>query len=374
MSLLEIRKLNVDFRISGDVLHAVKNLDAIVNQSETVSMVGESGSGKSVLVSAVFGILEKNSSVDGEILFGGRDLLSIPRKEFDLIRRKELVLIPQNVSQAWDPMMRIGDQMREFMTNAGIPEQDVPGIAKDYLSQCGFEDPRQIMDTYPHRLSGGMSQRAMIAMCMSVEPSLVVADEPTKGIDESAKEGILDLLTSEKWGSSLLMITHDIGSASRCKRIMVMYAGRCVESGNTAEVLENPLHPYTKGLIGSDPRRGLNPIPFASRDLFPGECSFGNRCSLRDDGCDNSLFVVDGREVRCRHAGGRRSDQGVQAQGLGAQEGRRLGQHDRGQGRDCGAGRPFWLGEIHRRDDGYEASRAQLRPDPAGRGRRHGHV
>ena len=199
------------------------------------------------------------------------------------------------------------------MTNAGIPEPDIPGLAKDYLSRCGFEDPRQIMDTYPHRLSGGMSQKAMIAMCMSVEPSLVIADEPTKGIDESAKEGILDLLVSDKWGSSLLMITHDIGSASRCKRIMVMYGGRCVESGRTAEVLGDPLHPYTKGLIGSDPRKGLHPIPFASRDLFPGECSFGNRCSLRDDGCDDSLFTINGREVRCRHAGGRRSDQDIQA-------------------------------------------------------------
>ena len=351
MSLLEIKKLNVGFRIGDTVLRAVKDLDVSVDSGETVSMVGESGSGKSVLVSAVFGILEKNSSVDGEILFEGRDLLSIPRKEFDLIRRKELVLIPQNVSQAWDPMMRIRDQMREFMTNAGIPEQDVPGIAKDYLSQCGFEDPKQIMDTYPHRLSGGMSQRAMIAMCMSVEPSLVIADEPTKGIDESAKDGILDLLTSERWGSSLLMITHDIGSASRCKRMMVMYAGRCVESGRTAEVLENPLHPYTKGLIGSDPRKGLNPIPFASRDLFPGECSFGNRCSLRDDRCDDGLFVVDGREVRCRHAGGRRSDQDLQAQGLGAQKGRGLGQPDRGQRRDGWAGRAFRLRKVHRRDD-----------------------
>ena len=374
MSLLEIKGLNVRFRIGDDILHAVKDLDVVVNPSETVSMVGESGSGKSVLVSAVFGILERNSSVDGEILFKGRDLLSTPRREFDLIRRKELVLIPQNVSQAWDPMMRIGDQMREFMTNAGVPEQDVPRISKDYLSQCGFEDPKLITDTYPHRLSGGMSQRAMIAMCMSVEPSLVIADEPTKGIDESAKEGILDLLVSERWSSSLLMITHDIASASRCRRMMVMYGGRCVESGDTAEILKDPLHPYTKGLIGSDPRRGLNPIPFASRDLFPGECSFGNRCILRNDGCDDSLFLVNGREVRCRHAGGRRSHQDIQAQGLGAQEGRRLGQHGRGQGRDRGAGRPFGLREIHRRDDDDEAAGAQLRPDPAGRGRRNRHA
>ena len=266
MSLLEIRKLNVDFRIGNSVLRTVKDLDVSVDPGETVSMVGESGSGKSVLVSAVFGILEKNSSVDGEILFGGRDLLSIPRKEFDLIRRKELVLIPQNVSQAWDPMMRIGGQMREFMTNAGIPEQEVLGKSKDFLSQCGFEDPKQIMDTYPHRLSGGMSQRAMIAMCMSVEPDLVVADEPTKGLDESVRESILDLLMSKRWGASLLMITHDIYSASRCRRMMVMYGGRCVESGLTEEILADPLHPYTKSLMSAIPVP--DPIIEKSKKLY----------------------------------------------------------------------------------------------------------
>ena len=303
MTILDIRDLNVRFRIGSDTFHAVKDFSLKMERNETVALVGESGSGKSVVVSAVFGILEKNAEYDGSIIFDGTDLSALSRKEFDAVRRKRMVLIPQNVSQAWDPLMKIGKQMVEFIIASGVPKEDAPKKAEDFLSRCGFADPKEIMETYPHRLSGGMSQRAMIAMCMSAEPELVVADEPTKGLDESVRDSVLDLLLSKEWGASLLMITHDLHSASRCGRIDVMYGGRCVESGTSAQIMNDPLHPYTRGLMDSDPSKGLKAIPFAERELLPGDCVFANRCSRCSGDCRDELVTVEGREVRCHRIG-----------------------------------------------------------------------
>ena len=303
MSLLSIKDLNVRFRIRDDTFHAVKDFCLDMESGDRIALVGESGSGKSVVASAVFGILERNATYDGSVIFDGKELGSLSRAEFDVLRRKEMVLIPQNVSQAWDPLLRIGKQMTEFITASGIPKTDAEKKAEEYLSRCGFDEPKRIMGTYPHRLSGGMSQRAMIAMCMSVEPKLVVADEPTKGLDESVRGNVLDLLTSDEWDSSLLMITHDLHSASRCGKVMVMYGGRCIESGTVSEILEHPMHPYTKGLMDSEPSKGLKAIPFASRDIVDGECSFANRCAYADKGCSNDCFRYGDREVRCHRAG-----------------------------------------------------------------------
>lgn len=302
MTLLYIEDLNVYFRVADDRFHAVKGFSLDMGPDDRICLVGESGSGKSVVASAIFGVLERNASYEGRIIFKGQDLSALSEKEFDGIRRKELVLIPQNVSQAWDPLLKIGPQMLEFIEASGYSEKESKERAISFLSRCGFDDPESIMDTYPHRLSGGMSQRAMIAMCMSVEPSMVVADEPTKGLDEEVCDSVLDLLFDNDWKTAILMITHDLRSASRGNRIMVMYGGRCVESGATQDILDNPLHPYTKGLLESDPSRGLKPIPFATRDLRPGECAFGNRCPYSEDGCSNDLFEVEGREVRCHRA------------------------------------------------------------------------
>lgn len=303
MSLLHIDNLNVSFRIKDDIFHVVKDFFIDVESGDRIALVGESGSGKSVVASAIFGILERNAISDGSIVFNGRDLSGLTRTEFDLIRRKEMVLIPQNISQAWDPLIKIGKQMMEFITASGIPKAEAKERAEEFLLKCGFEEPHKIMDTYPHRLSGGMSQRAMIAMCMSVRPKLVVADEPTKGLDESVRENVLDLLMSDEWNASILMITHDIYSASRCERIMVMYSGRSVESGISSDVLERPMHPYTKGLMDSEPSKGLKAIPFASRDIEPGECSFANRCIYSDEKCTNDCIRYGDREVRCHRAG-----------------------------------------------------------------------
>ena len=303
MTILDIRDLNVSFRVGDDVFHVVKDFCLSMEEDDRIALVGESGSGKSVIASAIFGILERNAVHEGRISFRGIDLSSIGRKEFDAIRRKEMVLIPQNVSQAWDPLIKIGSQMMEFITSSGYSKQEAKDRAVSYLFRCGFEDPQSILDTYPHRLSGGMSQRAMIAMCMSVEPSLVIADEPTKGLDESVRESVLNLLFSDTWDTSILMITHDLYSASRCGKMMVMYGGRCVEYGDSRDILNDPLHPYTRGLLDSDPSRGLRPIPFPSRDLMPGECVFANRCAYSCEGCTNDVFTYKGREVRCHRVG-----------------------------------------------------------------------
>ena len=303
MTLLSVSDLNVRFRIGKDIFHAVKDFGINVGDNERIAIVGESGSGKSVIASAIFGILERNASYNGTILFDGNDLSSLSHKEFDGLRSKEMVLIPQNVSQAWDPLMRIGPQMTEFIISAGYTKQEAVDRARQFLSKCGFEDPDYIMGSYPHRLSGGMSQRAMIAMCMSVGPRLVIADEPTKGLDEEVCENVLELLLSGEWNTSILMITHDLNTASRCDRMMVMYGGRCVESGVTREILENPMHPYTVGLLESHPSRGLKPIPFGTRAVGPEECSFANRCVHACPECTNQCFTYGNREVRCHRIG-----------------------------------------------------------------------
>ena len=228
------------------------------------------------------------------------------RKRLEQVRGKGICLIPQNASQAWDPLMRIGKQMTEFIEKTGYSKKEALDLAAENLIRCGFEDPVPIMKSYPYTLSGGMSQRAMIAMCLAVEPEVIIADEPTKGLDTKSVAQVIDLMTMiTKEKRTFIMITHDLDVAQCCEEIAVLYSGLIVERGKSDEVSSNPYHPYTKGLIMAQPKNGMHPIP-GDIGLRPDRigCPFRNRCLQCDERCTSDVPLTDvrGRTVRCHNA------------------------------------------------------------------------
>jgi len=306
MSMLDIEKLDVKFNLDLDrKLDVIDKLDLEMSRSTTLSMIGESGSGKSVIASAILRILESNAEVSGNIRFEGEDIYEMSEKRILEIRSKEICLIPQNASQAWDPLTKIGKQMSEFQTKAGIPKEKTNELSIEFLSRCGFTNSDEIMKTYPHRLSGGMCQRAMIAMCMSVSPTLTIADEPTKGLDVYSRGHVLDLMTEVGKDSALLMISHDLQAAKYCNEAAVLYGGTILEHGKSSDVIDNPMHPYTKGLKKAHPRNGMIPIPGSGLRTTRGKgCIFLERCNVASDSCKDTISFSEkgGRYVRCDRA------------------------------------------------------------------------
>lgn len=302
MSLLSVRGLNVTFVSGEETIHAVNSLDLDLDSGGSLALVGESGSGKSVLASAILGTLEENGMASGQVWFNGRNILGLDEAQMMGLRGREICLVPQNAWSAWDPVMRIGDQMTEFMRCCGVPREEAPDLALEYAQMCGLGP--EVLRSYAHRLSGGMSQRAMIAMCASVRPRLLIADEPTKGLDGRSRGMVLDLLNTVVDEAALLMITHDLRAARSCREVAVLYGGRIVESGPANEVLDIPLHPYTAGLCAAHPRRGMVPIPGGEghRSGVLG-CCFQERCRLADEACRSEVAMSGGaRKVRCCHA------------------------------------------------------------------------
>jgi peptide/nickel transport system ATP-binding protein len=301
--MLEVRDLTVSFDSGDLVIGAINGLDLDLDDKESMAIIGESGSGKSVLASTILGILEENGSATGKVLFDGQDLMGEARRELPSLRGRVICLLPQNAWSAWDPLMRIGDQMSEFMRHCGIPAKRTEPIAEEMVRRCGL-DP-QVLRAFPHRLSGGMSQRAMIAKCMSVRPRLLIADEPTKGLDGGSRKLVLELMGGFSSDTSLLMITHDLRAARICDSVSILYAGRIVETGKTSEVLGSPRHPYTKGLCAAHPRQGMVPIPHGMGQRHDGNgCSFMGRCAQADDQCQSDIPLAgEGSwKVRCVHA------------------------------------------------------------------------
>ncbi len=287
--LLEVRDLNVTFSIGKEKLVAVRNLNMTVDEGESLSFIGESGSGKSVIASAILASMERNATVTGDVLFRGESVYGMSKSRLNEVRGKGICIISQNASQSFDPLMRIGPQMDELMIKTGIPKESCREIAIDKLAQCGFDNPEAILETYPHRLSGGMAQRVMIAMCVATDPELLIADEPTKGLDGLSCKAVIDLMTKLGSDRSLIMITHDLYMARCCKRTSVLYGGVVVENGPSDEVLENPIHPYTRALKASCPANGMIPIPNGSERPPLVGCPFHNRCSQCDGRCSTEM-------------------------------------------------------------------------------------
>jgi peptide/nickel transport system ATP-binding protein len=263
--------------------------------------MGESGCGKSVLGHASLRLLDDIATVTGSVKFRGRDVYRMDRAELEGLRGGKISLIPQNPSSAFNPVIKIGRQMQELIEKSGIAKgKKARGRTLEYLALTGFSDPQSIYDSYPHRLSGGMCERALIAMAVSVEPELIIADEPTKGLDVPAKKAVLDLLHKISGDTALIMITHDFKAAMTCERMIIMYSGEIVEEGRCSDLVREPGHYYLRGLLDAQPSRGMKPVMgrnSAISGVFSG-CSFKDRCEAADAICHEHPEL---RPINCMH-------------------------------------------------------------------------
>jgi len=253
--LLEIRDLAISFKTSGGEVNAVRNAHLTVMPGETVAIVGESGSGKSTTALAAIGLLPSNGAVSGgQILFDGEDISHASEKRMIELRGNSIGMVPQDPMSNLNPVWKIGYQVRETLKANGLP--DGPDDVAKVLSQAGLPDARRRAKQYPHEFSGGMRQRALIAIGLSCQPRLLIADEPTSALDVTVQRQILDHLDkmTTELGTAVLLITHDLGlAAERADKVVVMYRGQVVESGPSLELLQNPQHPYTQRLVASAP-------------------------------------------------------------------------------------------------------------------------
>jgi peptide/nickel transport system ATP-binding protein len=318
--LLEIKNLSVTFtRRGARPVKAVDGVSYAVKPGEIVGIVGESGSGKSVTSLAIMGLLPKRGvQVTGEALYRGENLLAMNDRTLSDLRGSELAMVFQDPMSSLNPVVPIGVQVTEvLLRHQDINRSDAKDEAEDLLRRCGIPDPRRRLKEYPHQMSGGMRQRALIAISLACKPALLICDEPTTALDVTIQAQVLELLKElvNDLGTAMVMITHDLGVvAGLCDFVNVMYAGRVVESAPRRELFGHPRHRYTHGLLASIPRldspRGeaLQPIPGTPRDTVPWSkaCAFAPRCRFADDDCvvdDLELMPMgrSGHRVRCVH-------------------------------------------------------------------------
>ncbi len=305
--LLEVKNLSVYYYTLSGVVKGAEGISFSVREGEWITFVGESGSGKSTVAHAVMNLVPSPGRiVSGEVLFNGRNLLKLPGEELRKIRGKEMTMIFQDPMTSLDPLRTVGDQMVEAMTVHGVDEAEAKRKAKELLE--GVNLPGDRFNYYPHQLSGGQRQRVSIAIAMAFRPKLLIADEPTTALDVIVQDSIMDILNGMKEeGTSIYFVTHDISLAvERSDRIAVMYAGKLVEVGTVDQIVENPLHPYTKALIEAVPdlwKEGkVRAIPGYPPDLRspPSGCRFHPRCPYAKAGlCDTE--EPDFREVERGH-------------------------------------------------------------------------
>ncbi len=292
-SFLSVRDLRVRFSTEDGIVKAVDGLSFDVERGKTLGIVGESGSGKSVTNLTILGLHNpRSSTVEGEILLEGRDLVTAPEKELEKLRGNKVAMIFQDPLTALSPYYTVGRQIAEpYMKHTGASKKEARARAIEMLTRVGIPQPQSRVDDYPHQFSGGMRQRAMIAMALVCDPDLLIADEPTTALDVTVQAQILDLLKElqQEFGTGIIFITHDLGVISdMADDLLVMYSGRAVERGSVREVLRQPKHPYTWGLLSSMPRLGadvsqaLNPIPGSPPSLLnpPSGCPFHPRCAF----------------------------------------------------------------------------------------------
>lgn len=309
MILLSIKDLRSHFITRDGLVRAVNQVSLDIFENETVGLVGESGCGKTVLALSILRLLSENTVVEGEIFYRGRDLLSFTEDEMEDVRGSEIAQIFQNPLSSLNPVLTTGLQVSEpFMVHKGMKLKKAWDNAISMLDSARIPSPAERGKEYPHQFSGGMRQRAMIAMGLSCDPALVIADEPTRGLDVTIQAQIVELMRDmvKNRGASMLIITHDLAIAAElCDRIAVMYSGEIVEISTISDFFEKPLHPYCKGFLLSLPSNGMIPIPGASPSLInvPQGCRFHLRCSSAMERCrtehPDMYNMDDGRKVRC---------------------------------------------------------------------------
>ena len=313
-NLIEVNHLSVTFYNGKDENHAVQDVTFRIKKGEVLGIVGESGSGKSVSAMSIMQLIPypPGKITGGEIIFKGENLLDKTEEEMMKIRGNQISVIFQEPMTSFNPLYMIGSQIEEaIVLHQKKSRKEAEQMAIDLLREVGISFPEKRVKEYPHQMSGGMLQRAMIAMALSCNPQLLIADEPTTALDVTIQAQILDLirkLQSER-EMSIMMITHDLGViAEVAKYVVVMYAGRVVEEATVESLFEKPLHPYTKGLMKSIPKIGnhekLYMIPFKSgANKIKTGCRFCPRCEYAMDICSEKepeLFEIDnGRKIRC---------------------------------------------------------------------------
>jgi oligopeptide/dipeptide ABC transporter ATP-binding protein len=289
--LLRVEDLHVRFGTERGIVHAVNGISFDIRPGETLGIVGESGCGKSVTSLAILGILARNGRVTGgKAVFEGQDLIQMDDAELRRIRGKEIAMIFQDPMTSLNPVLTVGRQIREALeTHFGMEKKAADARAAELLDQVGIPSAKMRLKDYPHQFSGGMRQRAMIAMALACEPKLLIADEPTTALDVTIQAQILAVLKTlvKEHRTALVMITHDLGVvAGMCERVNVMYGGMFMETGPAEAIFGSPRHPYTLGLLQSVPRldaarrERLKPIEGNPRDMLtaPQACPFAPRC------------------------------------------------------------------------------------------------
>jgi oligopeptide transport system ATP-binding protein len=311
--ILAVEDLEVRFWTSRGTVHAVNGVSFDIAPGETLGIVGESGCGKSVTSLALLGILPRAGRVTaGSARFGGAELTTMSDSQMRDIRGRQIAMIFQDPMTSLNPVLTIGRQLREPLeTHLGMNKKEAEERATELLDQVGIPSARARLKDYPHQFSGGMRQRAMIAMALACEPKVLIADEPTTALDVTIQAQILDLLRSlvAERDTALIMITHDLGVvAGICERVQVMYAGTFVEGGTADQIFARPRHPYTLGLLESVPRldarrrAALNPIAGQPPNMLeaPSSCPFAPRCRFRLERCSVELPLLE--ELEPGHA------------------------------------------------------------------------
>jgi oligopeptide/dipeptide ABC transporter ATP-binding protein len=298
--VLEVKNLRTAFRTEAGELVAVDDVSFSVEAGETIGIVGESGCGKSVTSLSIMGLIPNPPGriIGGEILFKGKNLVPMSQGELRKIRGNEISMIFQEPMTSLNPVFTIGNQIMEaILLHQKVSKKEARAKAIEMLKLVGIPAPENRIDDYPHQLSGGMRQRVMIAMALSCNPSVLIADEPTTALDVTIQAQILELIKSlrERLNMAVVLITHDLGVvAETCEHVVVMYAGRVVEHGTAEQIFHHPAHPYTKGLLNSIPshetgvkRTRLETIPGMVPSLLdlPKGCRFQDRCKRRQEKC-----------------------------------------------------------------------------------------
>lgn len=313
--LIEVKNLVTEFKGKHGTVKAVNGVSFGIERGEILAVVGESGSGKSVTSLSIMGLLQENGKVtQGEILFNGEDLLKKSEKEMQAIRGNRISMIFQEPMTSLNPVYRIKDQIMEcILTHNKMSKKEALERTIEMLRIVGIPSPEQRANDYPHQMSGGMRQRVMIAMALSCNPDLLIADEPTTALDVTIQAQILELINNmrKRFNMSVLLITHDLGVVSEtADRVIVMYCGQVVETAQVRSLFQNPMHPYTLGLLNSIPRledesdgplymiKGMVPNPLH----MPPGCPFSDRCDRCMEKCKKSapeLYQVGDHMVRC---------------------------------------------------------------------------